>query len=120
MARLLWLSTLLDAALHRERILSVGRRSALSRIAHLFCELRLRLEIVGLTDGDRFALPITQADIGDASGLTPVHVNRTLRKLRDEELMTFRGGEVVIHDWERLQLVAEFSTDFLYLERRPR
>ena len=120
LARLLWLSTLLDAALHRERILSVGRRSALSRIAHLFCELRLRLEIVGLTDGDRFALPITQADIGDASGLTPVHVNRTLRKLRDEELMTFRGGEVVIHDWERLQLVAEFSTDFLYLERRPR
>lgn len=120
LARLLWFSTLLDAAIHRERILSVGRRSAVSRIAHLLCELQVRLEIVGLSDGTRFALPLTQTDIADASGLTPVHVNRMLKQLRDEGLVTFRGGEVVVGDWDRLQRVAEFSPDYLFLERRPR
>lgn len=120
LARLLWFSTLLDAAIHREHILSVGRRSAISRIAHLICELQVRLGIVGLSDGARFLLPLTQTDIADATGLTPVHVNRMLKRLRDEELATFRGGEVTIHDWERLQRVAEFTPDYLYLERRPR
>ena len=120
LARLLWFSTLLDAAIHRERILSVGRRSAVARIAHLICELKLRLEVVGLSDGSRFALPLTQTDLADASGLTAVHVNRMLKRLRDDDLLTFRGGEVTIHDWDRLQRVAEFSADYLYLERRPR
>lgn len=120
LARMLWFSTLLDAAIHRERILSVGRRTALARIAHLLCELYVRLEIVGLAGGHRFQLPLTQADIADANGLTSVHVNRMLRKLRDDEMLTFRGGEVVIQDWDRLQQVAEFSDSYLYLERRPR
>ena len=120
LARLLWFSTLLDAAIHRERILSVGRRSAVARIAHLICELKLRLEVIGLSDGSRFALPLTQTDLADASGLTAVHVNRMLKRLRDDDLLTFRGGEVTIHDWDRLQRVAEFSADYLYLERRPR
>jgi CRP-like cAMP-binding protein len=120
LARLLWFSTLLDAAIHREHILSVGRRSALARIAHLICELQVRLESVGLSEGRRFALPLTQADIADATGLTSVHVNRMLKRLRDEELVTFRGREVIIQDWERLQRVAEFTSDYLYLERRPR
>lgn len=120
LARMLWFSTLLDAAIHRERILSVGRRSAIARIAHLMCEMFVRMEIVGLTSGNSYKLPITQSDIADANGLTSVHVNRMLKKLRDEELMTFRGGEVIIHDWERLQRVAEFSPAYLYLERRPR
>ncbi|HEV2747915.1 MAG TPA: Crp/Fnr family transcriptional regulator [Allosphingosinicella sp.] len=120
LARLLWFSTLLDAAIHRERILSVGRRTALARISHLLCELYVRLRVVGLTDGLRFRLPLTQADIADACGLTAVHVNRMLRKLRDEDLLTFRGGDVVIHHWERLQRLAEFSSAFLYLEPRAR
>lgn len=120
LARMLWFSTLLDAAIHRERILSVGRRSALSRIAHMMCELNVRLELVGLASGGRYALPLTQADLADATGLTPVHVNRMLRQLRDEGLLTFRGGEVVIHEWDRLQRVAEFSNAYLFLERRPR
>ena len=120
LARMLWFSTLLDAAVHRERILSVGRRSAISRIAHLLCELNVRLELVGLSDGRSYKLPITQADIADASGLTPVHVNRMLKQLRDQELVTFRNGEVTIHEWDRLQRIAEFSSGYLYLERRPR
>jgi CRP-like cAMP-binding protein len=120
LARMLWFSTLMDASIHREHILSVGRRSAQSRIAHLLCELYLRLEAVDLAAEGRFDLPLTQADIADVSGLTSVHVNRMLKSLRDDGLLTFRSGEVMIHDWERLQQVAEFSPDYLYLERRPR
>jgi CRP-like cAMP-binding protein len=120
LARMLWFSTLLDAAIHRERILSVGRRSAVARIAHLICELQVRLEVVGLSDSYRFPLSLTQADLADATGLTSVHVNRMLKQLRDEELLTFRGGEVVIQDWDRLQRLAEFTADYLYLDRRPR
>ncbi len=120
LARMLWFSTLLDASIHRERILSVGRRTAVARIAHLLCELNIRLEIAGLAADNRFKLPMTQGDIADANGLTSVHVNRMLRKLRDDELLTFRGGEVVVHDWEGLQRVAEFTPSYLFLERRPR
>ena len=120
LARLLWLSTLIDAAIQRERILSVGRRTALARIAHLLCELYVRLDGVGLTEGFGFALPLTQADLADATGLTSVHVNRMLRRLRDEGLVTYRGGEVVIQNWDRLQDVAEFDPDYLFLDCRPR
>jgi CRP-like cAMP-binding protein len=120
LARMLWFSTLIDASIHREHILSVGRRTALARIAHLLCELYLRLEVVGLAQGGRFPLPLTQADLADVTGLTSVHVNRMLKSLRDGDLVTFRGGEVVIQDWEQLQRIGEFSPDYLYLERRPR
>ena len=120
LARMLWFSTLLDSAIQREKILSVGRRPALSRVAHLMCELYVRLELVGLASGRSFALPLTQLDLADATGLTSVHVNRMLKQLRDDGLMTFRGGEVAIHEWKRLQQIAEFDPAYLYLERRPR
>jgi CRP-like cAMP-binding protein len=120
LARMLWFSTLVDAAIQREKILSVGRRSAIARVAHLMCELAVRLETVGLAADGRFALPLTQLDLADATGLTSVHVNRMLRKLRDEGVLTFRGGEVAIHDRDRLEQVGEFDPNYLYLERRPR
>jgi CRP-like cAMP-binding protein len=120
LARMLWFSTLVDAAIHREKILSIGRRTALAAIAHLLCEFYLRLEVVGLAADRRYALPLTQGDLADALGLTSVHVNRMLKQLRDDDLASFRGGEVVIHDWEGLQRVAEFDPAYLYLERRPR
>jgi CRP-like cAMP-binding protein len=120
LGRLLWLSTLIDSAVQRERILSVGRRSALARVAHLLCELYVRLEVVGQVEGRTFRLPVTQLDIADATGLTAVHVNRMLRELRSEEIVTFRGGTVEIHDWQRLEQVAEFSRDYLFLENQPR
>jgi CRP-like cAMP-binding protein len=120
LGRLLWLSTMIDGAVQRERILSIGRRTALGRIAHLVCELFARLEVVGLTDGDSFALPITQMDLADATGLTSVHVNRMLRQLRSEGLMTFRSGTVEIHDLPRLEQVAEFDRSYLFLSSQPR
>ena len=120
LGRMLWFSTLLDAAIHREKILSIGRRSALARIAHILCELLVRLRIVGLAEDSGYALPLTQADLADVTGLTSVHVNRMLKKLRDENLLTFRGGTVTIEDWDRLQRVAEFDPTYLHLERRPR
>lgn len=120
LGRMLWFSTLLDAAIHREKILSIGRRSALARIAHIFCELHVRLRMVGLGSDSGYALPLTQADLADVTGLTSVHVNRMLKKLRDDNLLTFRGGMVTVGDWERLQRVAEFDPTYLHLERRPR
>ena len=120
LTRLLWFSTLLDAAIHREKILSIGRRSAVARIGHILCELYVRLKLVGLAGENRYSLPLKQADLADATGLTSVHVNRMLRKLRNDEIVTFRAGEVIIHDWDRLQRVAEFNTIYLHLERRPR
>ena len=120
LTRLLWFSTLLDAAIHREKILSIGRRSAVARIGHILCELYVRLQLVGLAGDYRYPLPLKQADLADATGLTSVHVNRMLRKLRNDEVVTFRGGEVIIHDWDRLQRIAEFNPIYLHLERRPR
>ena len=120
LARMLWLSTLMDSAIQRERILSVGRRPALARIAHLLCELYIRLDLVGLAEEMSYALPFTQADLADSTGLTSVHVNRMLRELREQGLLTFRGGRVIIHDWERLRSVAEFDPIYLHLEHIPR
>jgi CRP-like cAMP-binding protein len=120
LGRMLWFSTLLDAAIHREKILSIGRRTAIARIAHIFCELMVRLRLIGLADEKGYDLPLIQADLGDATGLTSVHVNRMLKKLRDDGLLTFRGGRVTIDDWDGLQRVAEFNLDYLHLERRPR
>lgn len=120
LSRLLWFFTLIDASIQREKIRTVGRRNAEPRIAHLLCELYLRLELVGLAGGLRFALPLTQADIGDATGLTAIHVNRMLKRLREDGVATVRDGEAVIHDWPRLQKIAEFDPAFLYRDRRPR
>lgn len=120
LARILWMSTLMDAAIQRERILSVGRRPARSRIAHLLCELQVRLEVIGLADSGGYALPLSPLDLGDATGLTSVHVNRMLRELREDGLLTFRGARVTIHDLQRLMQVAEFDPVYLHLEHRPR
>ncbi len=120
LTRLLWLNTVMDAALHRERMMTLGRRSALGRIAHLFCELHVRLDVVGLADGTAYDLPIRQADIAELLGLTPVHINRMLRELREMGLATFRAKRVEILDWKRLTEVAEFDPTYLNLQQRPR
>jgi CRP-like cAMP-binding protein len=111
--------TNLDAAIHREWVLSLGRRSALSRVAHLLCELQVRLGIVGLADESGYALDLTQTDLAECLGLTPVHVNRTLKALLERGLVEFRAGRVAIGDAEALRRVAEFDESYLYLERRP-
>ncbi|WP_253716943.1 Crp/Fnr family transcriptional regulator [Sphingomonas sp. AP4-R1] len=119
LARLLWFSTMVDAAIHREWIASLGRTAA-GRIAHLFCELQIRLEVVGLADTHEFALPLTQIDLADATALTPVHVNRTLRHLREGGIVDFRSGHVSIGDLNALRRIAGFNPDYLYLEQEPR
>jgi CRP-like cAMP-binding protein len=120
LARLLWLTTLIDAAIHREWLVSLGRRTAIARLSHLFCEMHARLCVVGLTAPNGFPLPITQADLAECLGLTSVHVNRVLRRLREDGLATFRDGWVEILDFEKLKRTAEFDPDYLQIERRPR
>lgn len=115
LTRLLWFSTLVDAASHREWIAARGM-PAQGRIAHLFCELHCRLGLVGLADPQGFDLPITQIDLGDATGLTAVHVNRTLRRLREAGIVDFAAGRVNILDREALWNVAEFDPAYLYME----
>lgn len=114
LTRVYWFSTNLDAALHREWVLSLGRRTALARCAHLFCELRFRLNVVGLTDERGYDLPINQIDLSECLGLTSVHVNRSLRRLREMGLVTFRSGRVDIHNLPGLEEVAEFDPAYLY------
>ena len=119
LTRLLWFSTNLDAAIQREWELSLGRRTAVAKAAHLFCELRVRLSLIGMADEQGYQLKITQTELAECIGLTAVHVNRTLRELRERGLMEFRRGEVAIMDLPGLERLAEFRTNYLYLERRP-
>jgi CRP-like cAMP-binding protein len=120
LTRLLWFSTNLDASIHREWMLSLGRRTAVSKTAHLFCELFVRFDTIGMTRDGSYGLPITQTDLAECLGLTPVHVNRTLKLLREQGLVEFRSGGVTIRDMEGLTRVAEFSPLYLSLEKRPR
>jgi CRP-like cAMP-binding protein len=120
LTRVYWFSTNLDAAIHREWELSLGRRAAISRVAHLFCELFVRLGIVGLTQGTSYELKLTQTDLAEALGQTAVHINRTLKELREQGLVEFRSGRVTILDLAGLERLAEFDPAYLYLERRPR
>ena len=117
LTRLLWFTTNLDAAIHREWEVSLGRRTALSRIASLFCEMKLRFEVVGLTDGMSYDFGLTQTDLAECVGLTPIHVNRTLKELRERGLVQFKSGRVTIQDWDGLAEVAEFDPAYLYLDK---
>ena len=119
LARMLWMLTVIDAAIHREWTGRLGHSAAV-RIAHLLCELHARLSAVGLATPEGFATNLTQADLGDMTGLTPVHVNRTLRKLREAKLAFMRDGFASIPDLARLREFAGFDPTYLYLEKRPR
>ena len=114
---LLWRDTLIDAAIFREWLTSVGRRSAYSRIAHLLCELYLRARAVGLTGDQTMEMPITQAELGDALGLSSVHVNRSLQELRRDGLIVSRGRMLVITDWPGLQAAGDFDPTYLHIQK---
>jgi CRP-like cAMP-binding protein len=120
LTRLLWLSTLLDAAINREWIVGLGRLSAFGRLAHLICELYVRLKVIGQADDTDFVLPITQVELADALGISSVHVNRVLQDMRDQELIVWKGPRIHIVDWQRLSKAAEFDPRYLHLEREPR
>jgi CRP-like cAMP-binding protein len=114
----LWRDTLIDAAIFREWVANVGRREAYQRLAHLLCEVYVRLKAVGLTKGQAYTMPVTQAELADATGLSTVHVNRTLQELRGDGLIsTPKNNRVVIEDWEGLQKAGEFDPTYLHIEK---
>jgi CRP-like cAMP-binding protein len=115
-ARALWWATLVDEAVAREWIVNIGQRTALERTAHLFCELFHRLQAVELTRDTRCELPMTQTELGEAMGLSAVHVNRTLQELRREGLITLEDRELKILDLPRLEAVAMFDPAYLHLQ----
>ncbi|MCJ2088624.1 Crp/Fnr family transcriptional regulator [Methylobacterium sp. E-005] len=114
LAAALWRDTLIDAAHYRERITSLGRRQALGRVAHIFCELYLRQKAIGLANGTSCPLAPKQSELADALGLTSVHLNRVLRTLRLRGLVTLGGGVLTIENWNELAALAEFDPTFLH------
>ena len=116
-AEALWRETLVDAAIFREWIVNVGRRAANQRMAHFILEMRRRLELVGLAQDGEFELPMTQTDLADTLGLTPVHVNRVMKALRTGGLLEFRKYVVRLGDAEALMRLGDF--DDLYLHQNP-
>jgi CRP-like cAMP-binding protein len=112
-----WRETLVDAAVFREWMTSIGQREAYSRIAHLLCEMLVRLKAVGLAEDHSCDLPITQAEYGDALGLSTVHVNRVFQALRADGLIETKGTQVNIPDWERLKQAGDFDPAYLHLEQ---
>ena len=118
LARVYWDATNVDAAIHREWALSLGQRSAISRMAHLFCEIYVRLDVVGRASADACELPLTQRELSECLGLTVVHANRTLQELRRRGLVELENHRLTILDRRGLEGVAEFDPAYLYLERR--
>ena len=119
LTRLLWLDTIIDAAVHRQWLVAMGRRSGLAHLAHLLCEMFLRLQVIGHVRDRAFELPLTQSVLGDVLGLSTVHVNRLISQLRTEGLVSWSQSQVQILDWDRLAAVAEFDPTYLRLHSAP-
>ncbi|MGY3621045.1 Crp/Fnr family transcriptional regulator [Bradyrhizobium sp. USDA 10063] len=117
LAEAFWCETLLNSAIQREWAINLGRRLALERVAHLLCEIYERLRPVGLTDGNSCGFPVTQMDLADATGLSVVHLNRTLQDLRSSGLILLRERTLTITDLGALKSTALFSPNYLYLYR---
>lgn len=113
--RALLLDTLAVLSIQREWAVNLGQRNAYERMAHLFCELFVRLRAVGLTKGCNCDCPLTQADLGDALGISSVHVNRTIQELRGHDLVAMSSRTLTIPDLRALQVAALFSSDYLHL-----
>lgn len=112
----MWYDTLVDASIFREWILNIARRDARTRIAHLLCEFGLRLETLNLGDRSSYELPMTQEQLGDATGLTPVHVHRSLSHLQQQGLITRTVRHVEVGEWRKLKHAAEFNDAYLHLQ----
>lgn len=115
-----WWETLVNAAVQREWAVNLGQRDAVERIGHLFCELYIRLASVGLARDNSCDLPLTQSDLADATGLSAVHVNRSLQDLRAANLIIFKGKVLTIPDLTALQAASLFNRNYLHLDRLGR
>lgn len=116
--RALWTDALVDASIFREWVLNVGRRDARTRVAHLLCEFALRMKAAGLAQEQGYELPMTQEQLGDAVGLTPVHVNRTLRALAADGLIRRERRHISFDNWEAIRTAADFSALYLHLDQQ--
>jgi CRP-like cAMP-binding protein len=114
--RALWLSTLIDGSIFSEWITNVGRRDARTRVSHLLCELAVRMKAIGRLDKGTYQLPMTQEEIGDATGLTSVHVNRTMQDLRRSGLITSDRRSITIDNWQALATAGGFDAGYLHQE----
>lgn len=114
--RALWWATLVDEAILREWLTSIGQRDAFMRIAHILTELWLRMRMIGLAEDNEFSLPLTQAELADGLGLTPAHVNRTLSRLRKDGLISLSRKRLTIHHPERLMALSNFEPNYLHLD----
>jgi CRP-like cAMP-binding protein len=111
-----WRETLIDSAMMRKWLTCVGRRSSDACIAHMICEFVTRMHAIGLSDGLTCDFPMTQTDLGDAAALSLVHVNRTLRDLRESGFLSWGSQSVTIHDWPGLMKLAQFDPSYLQLK----
>jgi CRP-like cAMP-binding protein len=112
----LWRDGILDAAVSREWLTGLGRRTAKQRLAHLICEMFARMETLGLADQDHFSFPVTQSQLGDALGLSTVHVNRMLQDLRAANLISWKSTVLTVQDAQALRSLADFDPSYLQLK----
>jgi CRP-like cAMP-binding protein len=112
-----WRETLVEGAIFREWVVNVGRREAYPRMAHVLCEMLVRLRAVGLVEDHACDLPITQVEFADAIGTSTVHVNRVLQELRADGLIELKGDRLNIPDWEMLKQAGDFDPTYLHLEQ---
>lgn len=117
-ARAMWIAAVVDEATLREWLVNIGSRPAEERVGHLLCELLLRLRAVGFADGDSFELPITQGDLADTMGLSDVHMNRVIQRLRKAKLISLKNKILVILDYARLAEASGFNPNYLHLRQR--
>ena len=111
-----WFDTLVESSIFREWVVNVGRRPARQRIAHVLCELGSRLDALGLAPRDGYQLPMTQEELGDAVGLTPVHVSRTLKELASEGLIVRERRSIRFPSWQAIREAGDFNERYLHLE----
>jgi CRP-like cAMP-binding protein len=119
-ATALWWETLVNAAIQREWTMNLGQRTASERMAHLLCEIFFRLRLAGLTDVNSCEFPLTQADLAEATGLSKVHVNRTLQELRGAKLVVLKGKALTVPNVERLMSAGLFNANYLHMEHEGR
>lgn len=110
----MWIETLIDASIFREWVVNVGRRDSRARIAHLLCELAFRLERIGASNDRMVDFPLTQEQLADCTGLTPVHTNRTLQGLRREGLIQLNARSLTVLDWPKLKEAGDFEELYLH------
>ncbi len=117
-ATAMWVDALVEASIAREWVLNLGRRDARARLAHLLCEFGLRVQAAGIADASGYEMPLTQEQLADALGLTPVHVNRVLKGLQRDGLIERRRRQIHVNDWNALRAAAGFSQRYLHLRQQ--